>query len=108
MVLIASTSAQIDADEAALAPLLQPPNIWYGRMGGEKTTSSFHNMHNSRQGGASGADFKTPKTMEKAKRIDVTSRFVFPLAFASFNVVYWTHYLSKAQLEYEASVLGLK
>ena len=101
--LIASTSAQIDADEAALAPSLQPPNIWYGRMGGEKTTSSFHNMHNSRQAG-----FKTPKTMEKAKRIDVTSRFVFPLAFASFNVVYWTHYLSKAQLEYEASVLGHK
>ena len=48
-----------------------------------------------------------PKTMENAKRIDVTSRFVFPFAFASFNIAYWSHYLTQAQQEYEHNVLSI-
>ena len=48
-----------------------------------------------------------PKTMEKAKRIDVTSRYIFPFAFASFNVAYWSHYLTQAQQEYEDTVLSM-
>ena len=47
------------------------------------------------------------KTMEKAKRIDVTSRYIFPFAFASFNVAYWSHYLTQAQQEYEDNVLSM-
>ena len=38
--------------------------------------------------------------MEKAKRIDVCSRFIFPLIFAVFNLVYWMKYLLQARNEY--------
>lgn len=34
--------------------------------------------------------------MEKAKRIDVTSRILFPMVFAVFNLAYWSFYLSQA------------
>jgi anionic glutamate receptor len=42
--------------------------------------------------------------MEKAKRIDVTSRVLFPLIFAFFNVAYWTTYLLQANAEFEATL----
>jgi anionic glutamate receptor len=29
----------------------------------------------------------------RAKRIDVISRFIFPLLFAIFNLAYWLYYL---------------
>jgi hypothetical protein len=29
----------------------------------------------------------------RSKKIDVTSRFLFPFVFALFNVAYWTTYL---------------
>ena len=29
----------------------------------------------------------------RSKRIDVLSRYLFPLVFAVFNVAYWTNYL---------------
>ncbi len=38
--------------------------------------------------------------MEKAKRIDVASRFMFPLVFAVFNMAYWSTYLLQAQAEF--------
>lgn len=31
-----------------------------------------------------------------AKRIDVISRFLFPMSFAGFNVMYWSYYLTKS------------
>jgi len=31
----------------------------------------------------------------RAKKIDVLSRVIFPLVFASFNLMYWTYYLTK-------------
>ncbi len=31
--------------------------------------------------------------MERAKRIDVVSRVVFPAVFAVFNLSYWIYYL---------------
>ena len=39
--------------------------------------------------------------MNKAKRIDVTSRILFPLVFAVFNMSYWSFYLMRAQEEFE-------
>jgi len=41
--------------------------------------------------------------MERAKRIDVFSRVLFPMVFAVFNLSYWTHYLSAASAEYEST-----
>ena len=38
--------------------------------------------------------------MEKAKRIDVCSRFFFPAVFAVFNVAYWFNYLLQARQEF--------
>ena len=38
--------------------------------------------------------------MEKAKRIDVCSRFFFPAVFAVFNVAYWFNYLLQARDEF--------
>jgi hypothetical protein len=43
--------------------------------------------------------------MEKAKRIDVTARFLFPLVFATFNLAYWLTYLLQAQSEFKALLL---
>ena len=43
-----------------------------------------------------------PLPMEKAKRIDVTARFLFPLIFATFNLAYWLNYLLQAQSEFQA------
>ena len=40
--------------------------------------------------------------MEKAKRIDVTARILFPLIFATFNLAYWLNYLLQAQSEFQA------
>ena len=33
------------------------------------------------------------KFASRAKRIDVISRFIFPLLFAIFNLAYWLYYL---------------
>ena len=33
------------------------------------------------------------KFSSRAKRIDVISRFIFPLLFAIFNLAYWMYYL---------------
>ena len=33
------------------------------------------------------------KFSSRAKRIDVISRFIFPLLFAIFNLAYWLYYL---------------
>ena len=44
---------------------------------------------------------RPPPTMEKAKRIDVASRVLFPMVFAIFNVAYWTNYLLQAAAEIE-------
>lgn len=35
----------------------------------------------------------TPNYKERAKTIDETCRFVFPIAFTIFIVIYWTYYL---------------
>ena len=43
--------------------------------------------------------------MEKAKRIDVTARILFPLIFATFNLAYWLNYLLQAQSEFQALLL---
>ena len=43
------------------------------------------------------------KFPSRAKRIDVISRFIFPLIFAIFNLAYWSNYLVQAQAEYELS-----
>ena len=43
-----------------------------------------------------------PVPMEKAKRIDVTARILFPLIFATFNLAYWLNYLLQAQSEFQA------
>lgn len=49
--------------------------------------------------------FKLGRTpMDRAKRIDVISRFFFPLVFAVFNLSYWTIYLLQAHKEYKATV----
>jgi anionic glutamate receptor len=39
--------------------------------------------------------------MRKAKKIDVISRFLFPLIFAVFNLSYWSTYLYQASLDQE-------
>ena len=39
---------------------------------------------------------------DRSKRIDVVSRYLFPLVFAVFNVAYWTTYLMQAKAEFEA------
>ena len=41
-----------------------------------------------------------PNSMEKAKRIDVISRILFPLIFAVFNLAYWITYLLQAAAEF--------
>ena len=46
-----------------------------------------------------------PLPMEKAKRIDVTARILFPLIFATFNLAYWLTYLLQAQSEFQAILL---
>ena len=43
--------------------------------------------------------------MEKAKRIDVTARILFPLIFATFNLAYWLNYLLQARSEFQALLL---
>ncbi|RWS18247.1 Neurotransmitter-gated ion-channel-like protein [Leptotrombidium deliense] len=35
----------------------------------------------------------------RSKRIDVISRIFFPLMFAVFNLVYWTTYLFREDME---------
>ncbi|RWS13514.1 Neurotransmitter-gated ion-channel-like protein [Dinothrombium tinctorium] len=35
----------------------------------------------------------------RSKRIDVISRIFFPLMFALFNLVYWTTYLFREDME---------
>ena len=42
--------------------------------------------------------------MEKAKRIDVASRIIFPLVFAVFNLAYWSTYLLQARNEFLAAL----
>ena len=39
---------------------------------------------------------------DRSKRIDVVSRYLFPLVFAVFNLAYWTTYLMQAQAEFES------
>ena len=39
---------------------------------------------------------------DRSKRIDVVSRYLFPLVFAVFNLAYWTTYLMQARAEFEA------
>ena len=50
--------------------------------------------------------FKRPNSMEKAKRIDVISRVLFPMIFAIFNMAYWSTYLMQAQAEFERTQLS--
>ena len=42
------------------------------------------------------SSFGAGKIASEAKRIDVISRFIFPLSFAGFNVMYWAYYLTKS------------
>ena len=42
------------------------------------------------------SSFGAGKMASEAKRIDVISRFIFPLSFAGFNVMYWSYYLTKS------------
>ncbi len=42
-------------------------------------------------------------SMERAKRIDVVSRVIFPAIFAIFNLSYWIYYLIRAAKEFELS-----
>ena len=50
------------------------------------------------------APFTRPSPMQRAKRIDVISRFLFPLIFAIFNLAYWINYLVQAAAEFKAKV----
>ena len=44
---------------------------------------------------------------DRSKRIDVVSRYLFPLAFAIFNLTYWCTYLTQARQEAETlSLVG--
>ena len=49
-----------------------------------------------------GHQLGSKKPMEKAKRIDVTARILFPMIFATFNLAYWLTYLLQAQSEFQA------
>ena len=64
-----------------------------------KTGSRLNHSKYTRYGGRSGMP------MEKAKRIDVTARILFPLIFATFNLAYWLNYLLQAQSEFQALLL---
>lgn len=33
------------------------------------------------------------EALRKAKKVDVTARFLFPIGFLIFNTIYWIHYL---------------
>ena len=39
--------------------------------------------------------------LDRSKRIDVVSRYLFPLVFAVFNMAYWSTYLTQANNEFE-------
>ena len=51
-----------------------------------------------------GAKLKRKWTLpvDRSKRIDVVSRYLFPLVFAVFNLAYWTTYLLQARAEFES------
>ena len=49
--------------------------------------------------GRGGARCRLP--LDRSKRIDVVSRYLFPLVFAVFNLAYWATYLTQANNEFE-------
>jgi hypothetical protein len=36
---------------------------------------------------------RLPNYRDRAKQIDETCRYLFPLAFTAFMIIYWTYYL---------------
>ena len=68
-----------------------------------RSSSSRLSAHNF-GGGRRGALLSSyAYSMERAKRIDVVSRVIFPAVFAIFNLSYWIYYLIGAAREFELS-----
>ena len=49
------------------------------------------------RGGCCSLGARCQLPVDRSKRIDVVSRYLFPLVFAVFNLAYWSTYLTQAE-----------
>nr|XP_023018980.1 glutamate-gated chloride channel isoform X2 [Leptinotarsa decemlineata] len=91
-----ATSDMIDSDgnaTFAMKPLVRHPN---DPMSLEKVRQCEIHMQPARPNCCKSWLSKFPT---RSKRIDVISRITFPLVFALFNVIYWSTYLFREEVE---------